>query len=87
MKMHIVVLRDITANVYGQPNFVASIGAAIRAFADNINGKDPNNIVSQHPTDFEMYRLGTYDDELAFFDLLTRPEQIATGKNLIQNAN
>lgn len=83
MKMHILVMRDITANVFGQPNFVASVGGAIRGFADQVNDPKRDTVVSQHPEDFELYKLGTYDDETATFELLTRPEQVATGKNLL----
>jgi len=62
MKMHIVVLRDIKANVFAQPQFVASIGGFLRSFADECNGDKTKSIVAQHPEDFEVYELGWYGD-------------------------
>lgn len=82
MKLQIIAVRDIQANVYGQPNFVASIGGAIRSFADEINRPAQDNVLYQHPEDFEMYHLGEFNDANAEFELLTTPVQIATGKNL-----
>lgn len=87
MKLHILVIRDIVANVYGQPNFVASIGGAIRGFGDQINNPQKPDVISQHPEHFEMYKLGMYDDETAKFDLLPQPEQVATGANLTTTKN
>lgn len=81
VKMHIIVIRDIKANVYAQPQFVASIGGAIRSFGDEIQRVDANNVMNKHPEDFEMYELGWYGDGDAHFELLPEPRQIAVGSN------
>ena len=47
MKLHIVVIRDIKANVFAQPQFVANIGGFIRSFADECQG-DPEKVPSQN---------------------------------------
>lgn len=84
MKMFIIVMRDITANVYGQPNFVGNLGGAIRTFADQVNDPKRDTVLSQHPEDFELYKVGTYEDNTCEWEL-HKPEQIATGKNLLRN--
>lgn len=83
MILKIVAVRDRAADVFGQPNFVASIGGAIRAFGDQINNKEPNNALAAHPDDFDLYELGTYDDETADFNVHA-PRQIAIGKDLVR---
>jgi hypothetical protein len=81
MKLVIVVIRDIVANVYAQPQFVASLGGTIRGFGDEINRAAEDNPLYKHPEDFEMFTLGVYDDSDASFEL-TKPVSVAVGKNL-----
>lgn len=82
MKLYVVVIRDRGADVFGAPNFVASVGGAIRGFADEINRNAEGNVLFKHPQDFDLFKLGTYDDETAEF-AVGRPEQIAVGKDLV----
>lgn len=79
MKMHVFTVRDSIADVFGQPFFGLSIGGAVRGFADAINGGDPH--LSKHPNDFELYRLGLYDDADASFSDL-KLERIGVGRDL-----
>lgn len=66
MKMQILAVRDIKADVYGVPMFVPNIAAALRNFADQVN--DPESgMLNKHPEDFELYHLGSYDDTNAVF--------------------
>lgn len=82
MILFVVAIRDRAAQVYGQPNFVTSIGGAIRGFADEINRPADNNMLSKHPEDFDMFHLGSYNDEIGEFQCGT-PKQIAIGKDLV----
>lgn len=61
MKYHILAVRDIVANVYGQPFAAANIGAAIRDFGDQCTVGE--GFLAKHPEDFELYKIGVYDDE------------------------
>lgn len=82
MKYFVVCVRDRAADVFGAPNFVLSIGAAIRSFGDEINREgDANNMFNKHPEDFDLFKLGTYDDQTAQFEC-AMPEQLAVGKDL-----
>lgn len=81
MKMHIVAMRDIKANVFAQPQFVLSLGGFLRAFEDECTGDPEKSIVAKHPEDFEAYELGWYGDGDAHFELLEKPRQIAVGAN------
>lgn len=82
MLLAILATRDIVSNVHGIPMFVPHIGHAIRTFGDQCRERgDKNNVLGQHPEDFELVELGTYNDVTAQFELLDVPKQIATGAN------
>lgn len=81
MKLHIICVRDIKANCYGQPQFVASLGGAVRSFGDECQRADANNVMHKHPEDFELYDLGWFGDGDAHFELHETPRQIAVGSN------
>lgn len=83
MKLFVLVIRDIKADCFGAPNFVASKGGAIRGFQDEINRAAPDNVLFKHPEDFEMYELGYFDDRTAKFELNEVPVQIAVGSSLV----
>ncbi|WNK14014.1 MAG: nonstructural protein [Microvirus sp.] len=75
MKLYVVSVRDRKAMVFGQPQVVNNIPAAIRSFQDQVN--DPaSGVLSKHPDDFDMYLLASYDDETGLFADNT-PAQIA----------
>lgn len=82
MLLQVVVVRDSAVDAFGQPSFVVSIGGATRGFSDEVNRSAENNQFNKHPDDFELYHLGTYDDQGATFDLLEKPRLIARGKDL-----
>lgn len=79
MKLQIVALRDLAADAFGVPNFVPSLGTAIRSFGDEVGRAAPDNMLHKHPEHFELYHLGVYDDQNAQLDLLDKPKQIAVG--------
>lgn len=74
----IIAIRDIKADAFGNPMFVRSKGEAMRMFTDEVNRADQDNALYRHPEDFELYILGTYDDEKGDFQI-TPKEQITTG--------
>lgn len=79
MKMQIVVVRDIKANCFGQPNFVPNLGSSIRAFGDQCQDEKAG-VLFQHPEDFELYHIGEYDDGTGHIEMIDK-QQIATGSN------
>lgn len=81
MKYVVCVVRDSAADVFGVPYFVQSKGAAVRAFIDEINRPADNNTLFNHPEDFALFELGTYNDEDATFDCVSHGRQLITGKD------
>lgn len=83
MEIYVVAIRDRAADVFGQPQYVNTRGIAIRGFQDEINRKDPANMLNKHPEDFDLYVLATYDDNTGRFKHVSdTPEMIAIGKDL-----
>lgn len=79
----IYAIKDRAADAFGRPFFCATDGVAIRSFMDEVSRKDADNQLYQHPDDFDLYRLGAYDDSNGSFDvhepkLLTLGKQVAS---------
>lgn len=81
MKQVIVAVKDRAAETFGRPMFVPAIGVALRSFSDEINRNDPNNQLYNHPDDFDLYELGTFDDSTAEFQIKDNPDLLILGKN------
>ena len=62
MILNVYSIYDSAAKAYTQPFFMHNDGLAIRAFQDNVNSKEENNI-SKHPDQFTLYKIGSYNDE------------------------
>jgi hypothetical protein len=81
MKQVIVAVKDRAAETFGRPMFVPAIGVALRSFSDEINRNDSNNQLYNHPDDFDLYELGTFDDSTAEFQIKDNPDLLILGKN------
>lgn len=77
----VVSVFDSAVQTFGQPFFVAAPGAAIRSFTDEVNRQAPDNTLFMHPTDFELYQLGTFDDAEGSFTSEGR-RLLARGKDV-----
>lgn len=60
MILKVFSLFDSKSKSYGNPFFMNSAGAAVRAFSDLINGVD--SLPAKHPGDFVLYEIGSFDD-------------------------
>jgi len=78
----IICVRDRAADLYGAPQCVGTTGAAIRGFSDEINRPDDKNSFYLHPDDFDLFELGSFNDEDAEFVILSSPKQLALGRDL-----
>lgn len=82
MILLLLAIRDSASGSFDRPFVSLARGASIRAFSDEIN--KPNTQYNAHPDDYELYYLGTFDDGTASFDLLSSPELLVRGKDLIR---
>jgi hypothetical protein len=73
-----VCVYDKAAGAYMRPMFVPAIGLAVRSFSDEINRDAADNVMFHHPTDYELYTVGTFDDGNAEF-FCEKPSLLTTG--------
>lgn len=70
MIKNIYVIYDTKAQVYNSPFFLLNDAVAQRN-CESLMLED--NDVSRNPEDFSLFKIGTYDDETAAFDLESSP--------------
>jgi len=81
MKHVVCAVRDRASDTFGRPFFVIAIGQAIRSFTDEINRASADNSFNSHPEDFDLYEIGTFDDDSG--DLVSiKPRMVAVGKDV-----
>lgn len=76
----VMTIRDRAVDTYMSPMFARSENEATRQFNDAINNNDTQNPLYKHPEDYDLYRLGTYDDQTGEFHNEPRPHMVITGK-------
>lgn len=79
-------VRDSAAELFGQPIYVPSRGVALRSFADEVNRAAVDNALNQHPEDFILYELGSFDESSGLF-VCHEPEQLARGQDVLVRAS
>ena len=85
MKRAVCVVFDSAVNLYGQPIFVPSVGAALRSFIDEVNNRE--SAMCAHPEDYVLFHLADYDDETGEFSPTERGiVSLARGKDVQRDA-
>ena len=81
MKIGIYAVRDNKVNGFMQPMFLLSEGVARRSFTDAING-DKNGLFYKYPGDFDLYSLGSFDDQTGEL-IAETPRNLCNGSALV----
>lgn len=76
---------DSAAQAFTNPFFMHNDGLAIRAFGDNVNSDQENNM-SLHPEQFTLFKLAEWDDKNATLDVYDAPVSVAIGVELINDS-
>lgn len=85
-KQLVFAVRDRAADTFGRPFFDVATGRAIRGFTDEANRAAEDNQLYKHPEDFDLYSLGSFDDDTGLFDTGV-PKMIAVGKDVAIRAD
>lgn len=80
MKWIVCTVYDHATEIHGRPVFVRARGEALRSFMDEAQNKE--SAIGQHPADYALYALGTFDDGQGTFECLTVPELLMRGKDV-----
>lgn len=75
MKIQIVALFDKKVGMYEKPGFARHLGDALRDY-EHLR-KDVNTKIGKNPEDFDLWKLGTYDDETGEF--INDRQQLVSG--------
>mgnify|MGYP000217629338 CR=1 FL=1 len=80
MRLFMYSIYDTCAGAYNRPFCDQADGAAIRAFGDI--AQDADHPFGKHPEHYQLFRLGTFDDQSATIELET-PVCIAKAHELV----
>ena len=81
MIINVYAIHDSKAHSYLQPFFMHNDDLAIRSFTDaSMNTESQFN---QHPLDYTLFHIGTYDDETSIITAVAPPNvnYFSTGNN------
>ncbi len=67
MLLNVFSVLDVKAAHYGQPFYMANRASAQRALQMQIK-QDKTSVISQYPADFQLFFLGTFDDDSGMFN-------------------
>lgn len=92
MKFFAVCVKDLAADTFGAPFTVPRPEVALRQFANEVNRVDEKNPMFTNPEHFELYQVGMFDDETAFFvaechEGTMRPKLLARAQELKRVVN
>lgn len=74
-------IRDSKAEIFNFPFFQKTHGEAERTFLQLVN--DETTQIGKFPEDFDLYYLGTYDDQSGKVDVLDTPQHITKAISLV----
>lgn len=84
MLHYVVSIKDRAAEVFNRPFFVPHRNVAVRDFTDEVNRSAVDNQLNKHPDDFDLYLLGTFDDNTGAFNL-DSPVVLVRAKDVISS--
>lgn len=77
MKKLVCALKDKTAEMFMAPVVVPTLAVMYRDLKDAVRpGQD--NPLSKYPMDYELYQLGSFDDETGYLDVFVTPLRLAS---------
>jgi hypothetical protein len=85
MIQFVISVKDRAADVFNRPFFVPHRNVAIRDFTDEVNREAGDNQLNRHPDDFDLYLLGTFDDNLGSFTMEEQPLVLVRGKDVLKS--
>jgi len=82
MQLKMFSIRDSKGEVYNTPFFKKTHGEAERDFTALC--KDSKSMPAQFPDDFDLWYLGTYDDQKGTVDSLATPQHVVKAVEVLQ---
>lgn len=80
MNLFLLAVKDRKAGVFTAPQCVVRLEAGLRSFSDEVNNpRNGENMWFRHPEDFELYHVGSFDDQVGRLLPLTDPVLLGCG--------
>jgi len=76
MEHQLFTVRDSKGNCYQPPKAAKTIGEAERMFEAAVNDSTKGNFLFEYSDDFDLYHLGSFDDESGKAKLFDTPRHI-----------
>lgn len=81
-KLNVYSIFDEKGLCYGNPFYFCHDGEALRAFSDLV--QDSKSRVALHPSDFKLYRLGSFDDRTGGLGSEKEPKFLANALDFVK---
>lgn len=81
MEIQVFSVYDNVAKAYMTPFYMQNKGMAIRAFADNVNAQDENQL-SKHPENFSLYQVAVWVDTKGEMTGVEKPVLVVTANEV-----
>jgi hypothetical protein len=83
MIVNVYAVFDAVAKVFLPPFVQANDGLACRSFVRAVN--DRASQLGQFPADFQLYRIGSFDDQTAVLESEVPPHALGSGVHYVQD--
>ncbi len=83
MLHNVFAVYDSKSEAYLQPFFMPTKGSALRAISDCVN--DAQHQFAQHPEDYTLFHLGTFEDNSGVWGLNSTPASLAVCIELLND--
>lgn len=81
-KLAVLSVRDVVADTFGRPFYAPNEASGVRSVRSEVNSPQGGTL-KDHPDDFELYALGTFDDQTCVFELFDRPKLLLRLSHLV----
>jgi len=81
MILKVFSIRDAKAEIFNPPFFKKTHGEAERDFHQLC--KDDKSMPAQYPEDYDLYYVGTYDDQTGLIQCLSTPQHVTKAITVI----
>lgn len=82
MLFQLYAIKDRSVEAFQPMSCCRAEGEALRAFHDALSNPQ-NGVIHKHPDDFDLWYLGTYDDQTGHISA-EQPRKVADGKTFSQ---
>lgn len=83
MLLKVYSVYDSKAEVYMQPFFMQSRGAALRAFGDAVN--DSGHMFAKHAGDYTLFEIGEFHDDSALIVSYSAPINLGVAVEFLKS--